>query len=67
MFIPDPIFTIPDPGLTTSRIPDPYLQQRTGSGFFFIPDPGIKKHRIPDPDSQHWWIGIVLPYPGINF
>jgi hypothetical protein len=34
MFIPDPTFTIPDSGLTTSRIPDPDLHQITRSGFF---------------------------------
>jgi hypothetical protein len=69
MFIPDPGSNFYHPGSRLDNIPDP----RSGSAsknwicFFSIPDSGVKKHRIPDPDSQHWWICIVLPYPGMNF
>jgi hypothetical protein len=62
---PDPIFSIPDPGLTRSRIrivgselsekryrtsiPDPDFPPSR----IQILDPGVKKHRFPDPDPQH--------------
>jgi hypothetical protein len=55
--ITDPICSIPEPGVTISRIPDPDRHQQvvknkiqdvhSGSGFFSIPDPGFKKSTGP--------------------
>ncbi len=46
MVIPDPNFSIPNPGSKRFRIPDP------GAKRFRIPDPGAKKFRIPDTQQR---------------
>ncbi len=61
MFTPDPRsdFSIPDPGLKESQIPDPNPHKRIsvadpdpGSGAFLTPGSGIRNRFIPDPGSQ---------------
>jgi hypothetical protein len=61
MFIPDPIFSIPDPGLTRFRIPDPDPHQRTEVYFTRNIDTRFSKIRsgtfIRDVHSGIWvWI-----------
>ncbi len=70
--IPDPIFSIPDPGSKRFRIPDPDPQSFLNSwknylgrssrillqNFFCLPDPGVKK--APDPGSGSATLFLIL-------
>jgi hypothetical protein len=55
MFIPDPNFSIPDPGSRVKNIPDPgswSASKNLSNQQFFIPDPDLDYLPIPDPNSR---------------
>ncbi len=62
MFIPDPIFSISDPGSRFDKIPDPesasknqvFLHQKTDAKFSIMrsPDPITGFFSIPDPETR---------------
>jgi hypothetical protein len=51
MFIPDPIFSIPDPAKNLSIFNPKNFFYALGN-MILIPGPEAKKHRIPDPNTQ---------------